>query len=486
MGENGRVASSESDLIIVSLVRYADSCEPAHRHSDCPFAVERDGKLTCHEECRGVIKSLLRRGRSEPTSVYQAFDARQLLLSEPRGAPDTLWHTSSLLQVVAMAARSCPLRRDGSLSLKRLVDATSGLGALGCRGIDPEHLMRRGVGQSIKLALAVWVGRWLERSDDTRSSWKYLDEWRMLFEEGIEERPSPSSYIEAALVGPTAQHLDTWIESAPIEDLLLWRPPQTGTELSTASPTDAETEPWQWIVERFTKTYLGEWSLAALKLEYSFVQGSWVPDFPTILLTERTLTREEIAIALADRAIVSADAIDPHTMTTFVDQALVLLADGQRTAAAAALFDAARTIKPLDLHAQNNYAFCILPDKPDQAKVLFQDILARGAPDPSVTWCNLALADSLLEQTDAALEACEQAYGAVDDRRRAPLWQQRGEEWVVDRINPRSWAIRFAAQLEKSTGTTGTWAERLKSVTLAEPQETSADPSSTETDGEDL
>ena len=105
--------SAESDLSIVSLVRYADSCDPARRHSDCPFAVEKQGKLTCHEECRGVIRSRLRRGRGEPASSSQAFDARQLRLSEPPTAPDILWHTSSLLQVVVAAARSAPFK-DGS------------------------------------------------------------------------------------------------------------------------------------------------------------------------------------------------------------------------------------------------------------------------------------------------------------------------------------------------------------------------------------
>lgn len=431
-----------------------------------------------------MIKSLLRRGRGEPTSAYQAFDARQLRLSEPRGAPDTLWHTSSLLQVVAQAAQTRPLRGDGGLSLRRLVDTTSALGALGCRGIDPEYLIRRGVGQQIKLALAVMVGRLLERPDDPQSSWEYLDQWRAIFAEGIGERPSPRNYIEAALDGPIARRLDAWIESAPIEDLLLWRPPQPDTESSGTKPTDAEVEPWQWIVERFTKTYLREWSLAALKREYSFVQGSWLPDFPTIVLTERTLTREEIATALADRAVVSDDVIDPHTMGAFTDQALVLLADGQRTAAAA-LFDAARRLKPLDLGAQNNYAFCVLPDKPDEARALFKDAVARGISNPSVTWCNLALAESLLENTAAALVACEQAYGAAGNSDAAYLWERRGDEWVVDRVSPRSWAIRFGAQIEQSAGITGAWAERLERLTLAEPQETSASPSSTETDGED-
>jgi hypothetical protein len=248
--------------------------------------------------------------------------------------------------------------------------------------------------------------------------------------------------------------------------------------------TDAEAEPWQWIVERFTKTYLKDWSLAALKREYSFVQGSWVPDFSTMLLTERTVTREEVATALADRAMVSDDEIDPSTINAFVDQALVLLADGQRTTAAA-IFEAARAIKPADINAQNNYAFCILLDKPDQARTLFRDLLARGVSSPSVTWCNLALAESLLEHNDAALEACEQAYVVADDLR-AHLWHRRDHDWVVRLVSPRSWAIHFGAQVEQATGTAGAWTERLESLNLAKFQVTSADPSSTKTDEEDL
>lgn len=388
-------------------------------------------------------------------------------------------------QLVVRAARSCPLRGDGSLNLRRLVDATSALGALGCRGLDPEYLVRRGVSREIKLGLAVWIERLLKRSDDPRSNWKDLDRWRAVFEESTHERPSPNDYIGAALGGPVAQRLDAWIESAPIEDVLLWRPPQSYVELPETDSPDPEAGAWQWVVERFTKTYLRDWSLASLKREYSFVRGTWLPDFPTMLLTDRTLTREEIATALADRSMVSKDVIDPYTMGTFVDQALVLLADGQSTAAAA-LFDAARTIKPADRDAQNNYAFCILIDKPDQAQALFRDVLSQGTPDRPVTWCNLALAESLLEHTDAALDACENAYVAADDISKAYLWQRRNSEWFVEQVNPRSWAVRFGAQLEQSAGIVGVWAERKEKLTLAEPQVTSADPSSTETDGEDL
>lgn len=489
MGRMGGVASNESDLIIVSLVRYADSCAPARRHSDCPFAVEQHGQLTCREECRGVITSLLRRGHGEPTPGSQAFDARQLRLSEPDGAPDTLWHTSSLLQVVVDATRNCPLRRDGSFDLRRYVNATSALGALGCRGLDPEQLIRRGVRQAIKIGLALWVGRWLESSVDPRSSWEHIDRWRAIFEDGTEDKQSPIKYINAAIDGPTAQRLDAWIASASIKDLLLWIPPlDSQTQSLGAAPVAEEVELWRWIVERFTRTYLEKWSLASLKREYSFTEGSWIPDFPAMLLEERALAREEIAIALADRAMVSDDEIDPSTMDSFTDQALILLADGQRVAAAA-LFDAARRLKPADMSAQNNYAFCILIDKPDQARELFIDVLTRGASDPPVTRCNLALAESLLGQTDAALHACEQAYEAADDkgaRQTAYLWQRRDDEWVVERTNPRSWAVRLGAELEQAAETSAVWAERINGLNLTENQGTSADPSSTKTGEEDL
>jgi hypothetical protein len=133
-----------------------------------------------------------------------------------------------------------------------------------------------------------------------------------------------------------------------------------------AVPPEEDTELWTWVVERFTQTYLEKWSIASIKKEYAFIQGSWNPDLPIELLTERIVTREEAAIALADRALVGDDVIDPAIMNALTEQAIALLEDGQRNAAAA-LFDGARMLKPADTLAQNNYAFCIVVDQPEQA-----------------------------------------------------------------------------------------------------------------------
>lgn len=466
--------SAESDLAIVSLVRYADSCDPAHRHNDCPFAVVRQGKLTCHEECRGVIRSLLRRGRGEPASKAQSFDARQLRLSEPPGAPDILWRTSSLLQLVMEAARTSPLRPDGSLELRRLVEATSALGALGSRGLDPEKIIRRGLAAAVKLALAAGLGL---ASKDRLKNWKYLTQWRAIFEGGRTGNTALVDYISAVFDGPVSRRLDAWIETSSIEDVLTWKPPSSDAELLAADFDVEDVEAWTWLVDRFTQTYLDRWSTSSLKCEYRFVQGAWDPGISTEVLAERAVAHEEIATALADRSIASDDLIDPATLASFTDQALSLLDEGQRTAAAA-LFNAARMLKPKDLRAQNNYAFCVLIDKPEEARALLLDVVERGeARVSTVALCNLALAESLLGETDAALGFCERAY-RDESQAKAYLWTRRQNEWIVERIIPRTWAVRLGVELERTVRSDGgVWVKRLEGISPL-GRAASSDPSS--------
>jgi tetratricopeptide (TPR) repeat protein len=378
------------------------------------------------------------------------------------------------------AARTAPFLKDGSLALRRLVDATSALGALGCRGLDPEQLVRHGVAQSVKLALAAWIAK----APDGPLS-EHISHWLNIFEKAVASKDSREDYFNAVLDGSVTQYLTAWLATASIEDVLLWKPPTSDPEPQAGDPATEDIEIWTWIVDRFTQTYPDRWSLSSLKREYSFVQGSWQPDFPTEILAERVLTREEVATALADRALVSSDTTDPSMMNAFTEQAVTLLRDGQRTAAAA-LFNAVRMLKPNDSVAQNNYAFCILVDKPEEAKGLLTGLLERGADNPAVTRCNLAVAESLLGNIDAALKACEQAYELASEAS-AYLWSRTDEEWVVEFIKPRVWAVRLGAELEQSDeASSGIWGKRLEGLSNLDSQATSSDPSSTGTNEADL
>jgi tetratricopeptide (TPR) repeat protein len=332
----------------------------------------------------------------------------------------------------------------------------------------------------VKLALAAGVAK----APDGPLS-EHISHWRNVFEKAVASQGSPGGYFSAVFEGSVTQYLNAWIATASIEDVLLWKPPTCDPESQATDPTTEDTEIWTWVVDRFTQTYLDRWSLSSLKREYSFVQGSWQPDFPTEVLAERVVAREEVATALADRAMVSSDTIDPSMMNAFTEQAVTLLRDGQRTAAAT-LFNAARMLKPNDHAAQNNYAFCILVDKPEEAKSLLVGLLERGADNAAVTWCNLALAESLLGNLDAALKACQQAYEEKRAGTNAYLWSRNDEDWVVEFIKPRAWTVRLGAELEQSDKTSSdTWKRRLEGLTNLDSQATSSNPSSTGTDEED-
>ncbi|MFG2087502.1 hypothetical protein [Spirillospora sp. NPDC048824] len=476
---------SSADLKIVSLARYIDACDPASRHRDCPYAVERDGEFTCREECRDVLAFLLRRGRAPSELKVQSFDARQLLLSEIGLTPDVLWHTSSLLQVVVKVARTHPLREDGSFNLRRFIDATSALGALGCRGLDPEKLVRRGVAKTIKLTISGWL-EILESSDEPRRNAEQFTQWRAFFKRGSDEPVSPGYYIEAALFGRCARRLSAWLETAPLEDLLRWRLPERWPEAPSPTSVGEEAESWTWIVERFTETYLGQWSLESLKKEYTFLKGSWQSDLPTEVLDERTLSREEVTAELAERAVVDGDSIDPATMSSLTTQAVALLMEGQRRAAAA-LMDGARRLKPSDLVLQQNYAFCLLPDEPERARTLFKDVLAREKLSPRVTLCNLALAEAILGNTSQALETCTEALYVEPETGTAYLWVRGAEGWNIETTSMHRWIIRLGADIEASQDVkNGPWMERLASLHFTEQQDSSADPSTAGTDEADL
>lgn len=472
----------DAELKIVSLVRYIDSCRPAHRHRDCPFAIEQGGELSCREQCRDVLVSSARRGHSPTKEGTQIFDARQLRLSEAGATPNVLWHTSSLLQVLRAVARTPPFHADGSFSLRRNIDVTSALGALGCRGLDPDKLLRYGMASTVKLALAGWLeGR--VRTGEPRGDGAMFGQWREFFEQDGLGDPSPGSYIAAAMYGPTARRLNTWLESAELDAILRWKRPESRVEPSPVASSREDVELWTWVVERFTETYLQSWSISSLQCEYRYLRGEWLPDIPEDVLVDRTETQERVAAAIADRTVGRDDVTDPATMNSLVYQSLSLIEQGQRSEAAA-LWDAARRLRPNDPRALQNFGFCITVDEPARARSVFEDVLARGFQRPEIPLCNLALAESLIGDTDVALGICERAYVAADKQSSAPLWVREGNgDWRAHEIEPRRWVIQLGAEIEESLGrTSGVWAERLRRLRFPEFTVPSANPSAAGTD----
>ena len=463
-----------TDLQIVALLRYVDACSGGpQRHADCPIGLASETPDDqCDPACRDVVSGLLRRGRAAVTTHAEDFDARQILLSEPQTGPDALWHASSLLQELARAARSHPCDRSGRLIWKREVFATTALGALAARGLDPEALLRFGLGDRIRLGLASWLAR-VQEPGDGRAAWNHRSEWEDVFSVASEEGTGVGRYLSSAINGAAESYIESWLTEASIEDLLSWRPSAvTGTQ---RRPPD-KVEAWKWLVDRFTQTYLHTWSPTSLNLEYAMLRGQAVPPFPLEVLRDRLVPIERVTTAIADRQLGKAAGIDPAVLGALIEQAVELLQDGQRVAAAA-LFDAARAFNPDDPVVRNNYAFCILVDRPAEARVFLERALGGRGNNDVVTLCNLALAAHLLGDQEAALRRTEEAFqsthGATSG---AYLWERDQDgDWAVGHVRVRDWLVHLGARVEALLGAPGLFSG-LESVTSP-----SVDPSSEET-----
>jgi hypothetical protein len=339
------------ELQIVALLRYVDSCRSAPTpHSDCPLAASVTPlPAGCLSECQETLSGLLRRGRAVARTGSD-FDAGRIRLSD-EGAPNVAWHVSSLIQEVVKAARSFPYTRAGELHLKRWVYGTSALGALGYRGLDPEALLRYGLGNYVKIGLSTWL-EWADEESEAAKGWPNYESWRSLFESETGASQDSGRYLSAAFTGSVDRKLDAWLATAPLEDILRWTPP--AEDVTTSRRPAAEIELWTWLVERFTRTYLDSWSMESLKQEYLRLKGEFRPAVPEDVLAERTIQPASLAYQIAELAVRRHSKIDQGVLGALTEQAVELLRDGQRRAAAA-LFDGARILSPGDFSVLNNY-----------------------------------------------------------------------------------------------------------------------------------
>lgn len=131
-----------------------------------------------------------------------------------------------------------------------------------------------------------------------------------------------------------------------------------------------------WLFDRFTVTYLDDWSTASLRSEWQYLHGELDTPWPKNLTKARRMAEPKLASVIADRLLRIHDRHRPrvhHFSLTdqLVGPALDFLGEGRRIEAAA-LFEAAIRHDSDDAPAHNNLAFCLLPDRPEAAVSLLE------------------------------------------------------------------------------------------------------------------
>lgn len=431
----------ESEILAVALTRYADACPPT-LHPDCPFAVTGAAGRTCHQECRDEVVRLQRPAHTGISAFSSMlFDAGQTLLSEDGLVPNAGWHTTSLVLRLEQALNHPPIGPDGEYLLRRDIDATNSMAYLGQRGIDPEWLVRFGLGPLLTFRIVVWVGsHYLNREDGPDPTGGWLAAAESFVGVGA-EFDGLGPWLAKAHQSGFREHVDRWVKQAPFEDLWMWRPAPVDQDLTVADDGQAA-----WVMDRFRLTYLSDWAEASLHHEYRYQRGDDESPIPAMEMKRRdvpftNLTAEIAARAVGDKGRHSADV---------TWQALQFLEEGRRREAAA-LFDATRIIDPADANAHNNYGFCITPDEPSEALMALRRAAELEGVD-DVNRINQAVALRLLNRLDDALAAAERAYAhRASLGISAWLWERPDDpdQAKVINVDPASYLIDLGFAIAK-------------------------------------
>ena len=211
-----------------------------------------------------------------------------------------------------------------------------------------------------------------------------------------------------------------WAMTASWDQLVEWSPPQPTHVDDTLSPIrNAEGDPW--ITERFTKTYLGEWSVAALRSEWRYLHGQHLPPCDPSEMKVREISANDLAKVMADR--LGADRRPSERLIDMLVRPAVKFLEDDRRTEAAALFEAALRLDPRNANALNNLGFCLLPDDPEQALRHLDAAIDTGSADMEISNANRVLALALLGRWTSACDlAAAHLSRHGDSSARGPVW----------------------------------------------------------------
>jgi hypothetical protein len=422
------------------------------------------------------------------------------------GRPVATWSTISLVKVLEEELSHSPVDAEPGRST-RIEDCWRELER---RGHNAEAYIRWGFGTFIATSVLIaTVLPDLENADEddrgeksTRHSGSLREApvgWVSLLDQMPSDDPSlermftsqppeeaaKSRRVVGALIGPYAELTLAWVRTAIREDLIAWQPPSDPGEVLTLGTIESiakeERQAYRWLVDRFTKTYLDDWALESLYLEWRYLHAELVAPCSNAEMRQRRIADGDLSKAIAGRvATVQKDRRDkssdedelPETPGLSIGQlvnAAVEFLEAGRRSAAAALFEAAKRNKPDNADVRNNYGFCILPDNPEGGLQEIRAAEALGFIPRSVNLANRMYGLFLLRRYASALEVAERVFQEDDHWAWLWDWRKDPENTTILRVNARPYAVQFALGIAQATGDSSQanlWAGRAEELGL--------------------
>ncbi|MCY4516032.1 MAG: hypothetical protein OXB99_02200 [Acidimicrobiaceae bacterium] len=342
-----------------------------------------------------------RRPRARRVRRSDSFDAKQVFLEDHQSKNPEQWRLAAVLKGLEQLATSAPpASPESAIERRSQMD-----GLIACaeqRGL--ERIMHIEPWLRQVVAGAVFAHVIASQRDDAEVDFELAQGWSILAREYLIAKGSDESAGEAlgALVGSIYR----WAMSVDADDLLNWKPAGQGLfDGPTDLPNLRIDDEAAWLIERFTATYLDEWSTPALRMEWLYLHGQIAGPCSSSDMRGREVEEAALAKEIADRFAADTPS-SPGLATRLVEPAIRFIGEGRRTEAAA-LFEAAAFHEPRSFRALNNLGFCLLPDDAARALRLFDQAIATGHADTEVARVNRILALAVLGRHTSAIDSAE-------------------------------------------------------------------------------
>lgn len=419
----------------------------------------------CHEsghsmcdgvgECERALESA--RDRLDFDLRARQFDLFRVGVAPSAEPPAHTWSTSALFRVVTeRLLDEPPWSRSAH---RRMVWLTSALSRLGERGIPADAIVRTCFGGRIRRQMIIEiVSAYLaiERGEVTPEEIPpVLREWITVVPQG---RDLDGLLQQCLAAGPMSESIDDWIENSALTHVIGWR---RNAERVEIAPEDrvvlGGVEATRWLVDRFTRTALDEWSHSSLDWELAYLSEEQATaravGVAAALISERPVSESMVIRAIARRTREQSlhdEVFGGMTPEELMNNVIALTMRDERSAALE-LVRKAVEFSPSRLEFAQALAFLLIPECPGDAERRLVSMRGRrGAVEGLITAC-LAMCRIRCGRADEVVSELRELSTGEDDR---PFWLWTPESLTevaptLERTTLGEWAAGVLARLSR-------------------------------------
>jgi hypothetical protein len=384
------------------------------------------------------------------------FDASEIRLRD-KDRPTDAKHTVSIIKDLLDAITIPPALSD-DIENRRYVEK-AGVDELARRGFD-RGLISAAIADRLSGAVLIWVGMPLLHENELQASERYvssdwlgiLDEWKQSQTlSGVRAADLFARFVQ----GSTLDLGRRWFYSLSLSDQLEWKAPTQLSDMADVPAVDPNLRNQaSWLCDRFTKTYMHDWSDAGLHLEWLYVHGSQEGCSLPRQMAVRKIEADGIARELAHRSSGSwRQAGSPETRsfqaTDFTDIAIEKLRAGQ-SVAAASIYEGLYALSPDNVDIANNLGFCLVPHDLKRALEMLDRAWSMSGRRNLVTLANRIFVLCRSGRTDDALKEVALLVDCDPRHNGAYLWanNEKGDVCVVHEHDIAGYIARQLLEVE--------------------------------------